>query len=202
MKKNSIQSAKKDAISENCPFLCDEDCASFCENFEGPFTYNSGKNGEGEEKTITCKKLSRQDEKKQNNKCKKDEVFENCPGVCIDNCPFPKFSCVNFSGSFTFKSGKGGNGKEKTTTCEKVASKDTNSIINKCKKIEIETNCPAVCDETCFPSCENVPGSFEYKNNGEFELITCEEAAEDADKKCKKGVIADNCPGVCDAECA
>jgi len=143
----------KKVIANNCPTLCDEACAEVCENVEGSFEYNSGKGGTGDVKTISCRKLEQQKKKARKNKCKKEEVFENCPGVCIDTCPFPKFSCVDFSGSFTYKSGKGGNGDVKSITCEKVASKG-DGMVNKCKKEEIFDNCPGVCDKESCPDEE------------------------------------------------
>jgi hypothetical protein len=143
----------KSVIAAQCPTLCNDACAKVCENVEGSFEYNSGKGGTGKVKTTSCRKLERLKNKSRKNKCKKEAVFDSCPGVCIDTCPFPKFSCVNFDGSFTYMSGKGGTGDEKSTTCEKVASK-VDGIENKCRKQEISDNCPGVCDKISCPDEE------------------------------------------------
>jgi len=181
--------------------------AQDCVNNKGVFTYSGKKDGEPIEKRLTCRELSKESSGKQENKCRKNTIANNCPGLCDEDCDAPEFSCVNFDGKFKYISINKG---ELKMTCEKAGESNTEK---RCGKIEIATNCPGTCDEDCadnendIDNCSNFDVKFAYVNgSGDEKITSCEKLASlDPSKlpnKCKKKEIRKNCPGVCDSDCA
>lgn len=199
---------KKKPVKENCPILCDEECAFVCKNNDSVFSYTSGKGDNQKEKSTTCKEISQQSTESIINKCKKIKIGKFCPGVCNANCPPPEFSCKDFVGKFFYTDKL----VQKKTSCEKVEL-NSDGGARKCKKIEVATMCPGVCDDDCDvtpPPCTNFDTAFVYKSgkkgSGIEKLTTCEKIASSSEKnianKCKKKEIKANCPAICDPECA
>jgi len=182
--------------------------AQDCENNDNVFTYNT-KNGE---KSTTCRELYELSSESQEGKCTNSKISNKCPSVCDADCDDPEFSCVNFVGKFYYEAPNPEKGTIKMT-CDKAANKGPEI---KCKKIEIATNCPVLCYNSCadidIDACSNFATEFSYnpgkKGNEDVEekITTCEKIAslsnDKIKKKCKKREIKKNCPGVCDSSCA
>lgn len=195
-----LKDCKKSKIKKKCPGLCKKDKCP-CVDFPIEFTFE---NADEEEQTQSCEEVADLGKSRREKKCNREEIAEKCPSICDQNCATID-PCENFDGEFEFNSGQGGDGDVKIITCEKVESLDEKGKKNKCNKVEILENCPGVCDDECSINCDNVSGSFSYKDKKDTKETTCEDVEslekKDKDKKCKKDTISENCPGVCDKDC-
>jgi len=99
----------------------------------GPCTNSNGTVQIKKKKTTTCAKLKNESAKKKKKFCKKNAVFQACPGVCNIKC-----TCTDVK---TFKL----NGEEKKYRCKKVGKKGQ----PECSDILVEDVCPKTCD-VCF----------------------------------------------------
>jgi len=187
--------------------------AQDCENNDNVFTYISQKEGQKKVKSTTCRELYQLSSEDQELKCTKSKISNNCPSLCDADCDDPEFSCVNFVGKFSYEAFDPEKGALKIT-CDKAANKKPET---KCKKLEIATNCPGVCYNSCenidTDPCLNFATEFSYNpgkkgdTENEEKITTCEKIASKSDNKikklCKKFTeIRKNCPVVCDKSCA